>query len=83
MSITPTRLKEMIEAELAKLKDERVLAHIPPLLIEPAVVKRNWDYGEPGQQFPCWTVLEHTPSNTGVAYAKAGLDRKCRGVWFA
>jgi hypothetical protein len=30
-------------------------------------------YGPPGQKYTCWTVLEHRPSNTGIAYCEEGF----------
>lgn len=77
MSVTAAQLTEMIEAELATLKDERVLAHVRALLVPPYTIMRDWPYGEPGQQFPCWTVLEHEPSNSGVIYCSSGFGPDC------
>jgi len=34
---------------------------------------REWDYGEAHQEFPCWIVLEHQPSNTCIAYCEEGF----------
>jgi hypothetical protein len=34
---------------------------------------RGWDYGKPGEEFPCWLVLEHAASNTGIAYCEHGF----------
>jgi hypothetical protein len=36
-------------------------------------VERDWDYGPGRQRYVCWTVLEHRPSNTGVAYCDASF----------
>jgi hypothetical protein len=57
MPVDANVLKALIERELAGLSDARVLAHIRGMLIEPYVLLRSWDYGEPGQQHPCWMVL--------------------------
>jgi len=66
-------LKALVEAELAQLGDARVVAHIRSLLIEPAPILRDWDYGDEGQKYVCWTVLEHQSSNTGIAYCEEGF----------
>jgi hypothetical protein len=66
-------LKALIDEELKHLSDARVLAHIRSLLVEPSVVLRDWDYDEPIEQYPCWAVLNHDPSNTGIAYCENGF----------
>jgi hypothetical protein len=49
MTITAEILKTLIEAQLAAASDARVVAHIRGILVEPHLVLRSWDYGEPGQ----------------------------------
>ena len=31
------------------------------------------DYGEESRTYPCWIVLEHRASNTGIAYCAYGF----------
>jgi hypothetical protein len=50
-----------------------VLSHIRALLVEPKPILRNWDYGKPGEQFPCWILLAHPASNTAIAYCESGF----------
>lgn len=66
-------LKAMIAEELGRAGDPRLAEGVQPLLVEPRVVMRDWDYGEPGQQFPCWSVLEDPTSGTGMAYCEQGF----------
>jgi hypothetical protein len=73
MAIGTKTLKALVEDELARLTDARVTTHIRSLLIAPTPVLRDWDYGAPGQQYVCWNVLEHHPSNTGIAYCESGF----------
>ncbi len=73
MGITPEKIKALLEDELSTLKDPRVLSHIRSLLVEPVVSSREWDYGESEQSFPCWLVLAHPSSNTGIAYCEFGF----------
>jgi hypothetical protein len=73
MPIDAYTLKTVIDHELERLSDARVVTHIRTLLVEPKAVLRDWDYGSPGQQFPCWAVLDHTDSNTGIAYCESGF----------
>ena len=63
----------LVERELAGIRDPAVLALVHRLRVEPYPVEREWDYGAPGERYVCWTVLEHRPSNTGVAYCSAGF----------
>jgi hypothetical protein len=76
MAIGTEALKALIESELARVPDARVTTHICSLLIEPTPVLRVWDYGADGQQYVCWNVLAHHPSNTGIAYCESGFGPK-------
>lgn len=74
MSITAVQLRQLVESELASLSDQRVFDHIQRLLIDPRIELRDWDYGEPGQQFPCWIFLDDSvESGTCVAYCEFGF----------
>jgi len=63
----------LIEVELTAVADARVIAHVRSLLVEPCVVLLNWDYGEPGQQYPCWMTLKDALSGSGIAYCEHGF----------
>ncbi|MBX7104593.1 MAG: hypothetical protein K1X57_10965 [Gemmataceae bacterium] len=63
----------LVERELAAISDPTVRDLIQWLRVDPSPVVRDWDYGAPGERYVCWTVLEHRPSNTGVAYCAAGF----------
>ena len=73
MPIDADALKALINGELEHLSDARVREHIRGLLVEPEVVLRHWDYGQAGEQYPCWAVLNHPASNTGIAYCESGF----------
>ena len=73
MTVTPKFLKALVESDLGHLSDGRVLAHIRSLLVPATPVLRSWDYGFDGERYPCWTVLEHAASNTGIAYCENGF----------
>jgi len=73
VSASPATICASLERELAALKDPRVASHIRSLLIPPKCQMRAWDYGKPGEEFPCWLVLEHAASNTGIAYCEHGF----------
>jgi hypothetical protein len=73
MAIDAGTLKATIEHELERLSDARVAAQIRSLLVEPKAVLRNWDYGKPGEQYPCWAVLSDGDSKTGIVYCESGF----------
>jgi hypothetical protein len=73
MGVTATSLTALIESELSALKDLRVIDHIRNLLIAPHPQMRPWDYGTPGESYPCWLVLADTSPNAGIAYCESGF----------
>jgi hypothetical protein len=62
-----------VERELSAIHDRPLLDLVRKLLVVPYAVERDWDYGAPGQKYVCWTVLEHPPSGTGIAYCEQGF----------
>ncbi len=73
MTVTATTLLKIVSAELAALNDARITEHVRSLLVPPVPVVRAWDYGTPDEAYPCWSVLEHKRSNTGIAYCESGF----------
>ncbi len=63
-------IAKLVESELATISDPDVVEVIRRFLVTPYPVERDWDYGQPGEKYICWTVLEHRPSNTVIAYSK-------------
>ena len=72
MPTTSADIAALVEAELAGLTDHRIVAQIRALLVTPYAVNRPWSYGPPAS-YPCWTVLEHPASGTGIAYCEHGF----------
>ena len=68
-----TAVSDLVKSELSRISDPALVAAIRRLLIAPYPVERDWDYGVPGEKYTCWTVLEHLPSNTGIAYCESGF----------
>jgi hypothetical protein len=78
MQINAKRLSELIEQELANVSDTRIVWHIRGLLVSPKIELRDWDYGSPGQQYPCWIVLSDAEnSNTAIGYCEYGFGPRC------
>jgi len=66
-------IQALLDAELRRITDEHCWQKIRELLVSPQPVEREWDYGAPDERFTCWTILEHPPSNTGIAYCAQGF----------
>lgn len=66
-------MTEMVERELAAMGDPALSQLVRELRIDAQAVARTGDDGLPGRRHVCWTVLEHQPSKTGVAYCDAGF----------
>jgi hypothetical protein len=66
-------ISDLVGQELSLITDGALLECIRKLLVAPYPVERDWDYGSPGERFVCWTLLEHRPSNTGIAYCSEGF----------
>ena len=77
---TIVEVRELVEAGLSRLGPD-LRARVEQLLVEPYVVDRQWSYG--AGKYPCWTVLEHTRSGTGIAYCDFGFgpERPWGLVW--
>jgi hypothetical protein len=73
MLVDTQKLMAMVDGELAQISDRRVVTYIQALREELTVTMRHWDYGREDEQYPCWTVLRHPPSNTGIAYCEYGF----------
>ena len=67
-----TDIERFVRDELDQMPGP-VAAAVQPLLVEPRMEERDWDYGPAGQRYPCWLVLEHPLSNTGIAYCDQGF----------
>jgi len=67
-----TDIEELVQIELSHM-DAVLAAALRSCLVTPHVEQREWDYGPDGQTYPCWIVLEHHPSNTGIAYCAEGF----------
>jgi hypothetical protein len=77
MPIDTESLKHLIEAELIRVRDARVVSHIRRLLIEPYAIMRNWDYGQPSQQYLCWMVLKDSVTQGEIGYCEDGFGPAC------
>ena len=63
----------LVAEQLSRIGDSLLTLKIKELLVEPKPVSRALDYGTLNERFICWTVVEHPPSNTGIAYCDRGF----------
>ena len=77
VTVTPAQLHALVQKELEGIRDARVVKHIRNLLVEPQVFLRSWDYGADGEAYPCWSVLDHVKSSTGIGYCEFGFGPEC------
>jgi hypothetical protein len=74
MSLDAAKVRGLIEAEISSVGDGRIVSLIRALLVEPNEVMLDWDYGEPGDRYRCWTVLnEGAGSSVSVVYCEQGF----------
>ena len=73
MAITAAKISTLLEMEISKVSDARVLTHIREMVVAPKKMLRRWDYGAPDDSYPCWSVLKSKQSTTGIAYCESGF----------
>ena len=77
MSLDASKVSALVGEQLALVDDPQAVAIIRGLLVPPRCELRPWDYGAPGEKYPCWIVAEHRQSSTGIAYCEHGFGPKC------
>ena len=70
-------IASILRTQLDEISGDSIRDQIRRLLIAPRVEHRVWDYGSDEQTFPCWFVLEHLESNTGIVYCDEGFGPRC------
>ena len=69
-------IKQFVEEQMSLISNPDVRGRIREGLVDPYPVHRDWDYGLPDQKLACWTVFEHKPSNTSIAFCEEGFGPK-------
>ena len=73
---TPEEVREMANKELINSSTE-CRSLVTKYLVTPRLHEREWHYGAKGQTYPCWMVLEHSDSQTGIVYTDHGFGPRC------
>src|SRR5215471_6248527 len=66
-------IEALVARQLASVSQPELVECLRPMLVRPRCEQRPWDYGAPGQTYPCWIVAEHQPSNTAFAFCELGF----------
>lgn len=86
---TANEIQRLVEAQLVHIKDVRVRDALQSILVSPTCHQRDWDYGQEGERYPCWTVAEHLTSETAIVFSDYGFGPRMpwglvwiRDTWF-
>jgi hypothetical protein len=59
--------------ELERIADADVREGLRSRLMVPEEHLREWDYGAPGERYPCWTVAADPESDSAIVYSEHGF----------
>jgi hypothetical protein len=65
--------QSLFDSELEKIDQQAVVECIEKFRIPPRLQYLNWDYGEEGQQYPCWIAVEDPGTGTAVVFCQQGF----------
>jgi hypothetical protein len=85
MAVTAAKIQALVELELTGLRDDLLASRVRSLLVPSQIKMLEWDYGEPEQTYPCWSVLNHRERNVGIVYSEFGFgpERAWGLVWLS
>src|SRR5690606_3956322 len=70
-------IEGLVAGGLAKIEQPDRVTLIESRRVTSRREDRPWDYGQPGQTFPRWSVAEQPASNTAIAYCSEGFGPRC------
>jgi hypothetical protein len=70
---TEAEIRSLVERELASITDRVVIEGLRAHLVPPSLHFRNWDYGKPGERYPCWSIASDPSTDTGIVYSEHGF----------
>ena len=62
----------LVRNEIETIVDPVVREALSSRVLEPRSYPRDWDYGAPGERYPCWTIVEDATSDTAIVYSVHG-----------
>ncbi len=69
-------LDSSLERELSMITDLSLRQEVRLLLGEPVLTRCEWEYGVPGETFPCWKIAESPTKRVGIFYCEMGFGPK-------
>ncbi len=73
MPITLADVKALLDTELARINQPDLVTRLSELLVPIRCEQIGWDYGTPGQTYPCWIVAHDPETNLAFAYSEHGF----------
>jgi len=87
LSQVPDRTKGevhlLVEAEVRKIADVRIVQGLQTFLVEPRSEMRTWGWERPLKDYPVWIVAESSRYDYGIAFSDYGFaPEHCWGLVF-
>lgn len=73
MPCTVADVAALVARELSTIADPVVREALRLRITPPAEHVREWDYGAPGEAYPCWTVVADARTDTAIVYSEHGF----------
>ncbi len=71
--LTMPDIKALVQKQILLIKDPIVKSGLELMLTEPTKHLRDWDYGDKGEQFECWTIAIDNLHDTSIVYSDFGF----------
>jgi hypothetical protein len=68
-----SEIRDLVDRQLTLVEDRARRQALNALLVEPRIEHRQWDYGEPGEEFPYWVVAEEPARGILLVYCQHGF----------
>jgi hypothetical protein len=73
MPCTAADVAAHVARELPTLADADVREALRSRIIPPEEHVRKWEWGAPGETYPCWTVVSDPATDTAIVYSEHGF----------
>ena len=73
MPTTLADVEALLDTELARITQPDLAMRVRELLVPIRCEQVGWDYGAPGQTYPCWIVAYDPETNLAFAYSEHGF----------
>jgi hypothetical protein len=66
-TLTRDQVASLVREQLERIRDSTVREVLGSFIAEPVRRLLDWDYGPPGQRFPCWIVASDPATDSALA----------------